>query len=118
MAADFPMTQGNTLPSLAFICLNPDKTPADLSAGGTSAIIRFRMLDDDEGSATEAPVVIPGDVAGKVRYDWIAGDTDTPGTMLAEFEVTFPDGRTETFPNGKGDEFPSGYVRIKVKPRV
>jgi Rib/alpha/Esp surface antigen-like repeat protein len=34
-----------------------------------------------------------------VRYALQNGDTDTPGTYKAEYQVTFPDGSIETFKN-------------------
>jgi hypothetical protein len=37
-------------------------------------------------------------VNGVVSYGWQTGDTDTPGTYYAEWEVVWNDGTQETFP--------------------
>ena len=44
---------------------------------------------------------------GVVEYAWAAGDTDTAGTHLAEFQVTFPGGLPATYPN-------RGYLLVEI----
>ncbi len=46
---------------------------------------------------TGVTVTDPGN--GAIQYDWVSGDTDTPGTYYAEFQVTYTDGSVESFPN-------------------
>lgn len=46
---------------------------------------------------------------GKVSYDWIAGDTDTPDTYQVEFEITWPNAEPQTVPN-------EGYRTIVIEP--
>ena len=54
------------------------------------------------GSAT-----VLDDDAGRVRYAWQTGDTDTPGTFQVEFEVEYSTGEIETFPN-------DGFLAIEI----
>ncbi len=35
---------------------------------------------------------------GKVRYQWLSGDTDTAAVYLGEFEITYTDGQKLTVP--------------------
>jgi len=51
-------------------------------------------------------LAFPND-AGRVRYAWQTGDTDTPGTFQGEFEVTYSTGEIETFPN-------DGFLAIEI----
>jgi hypothetical protein len=50
-------------------------------------------------------------VNGVVKYDWVAGDTETAGDFECEFEVTEADGALRTFPN-------DGYKLFKVLDHV
>ena len=43
-------------------------------------------------------VVVVNATSGVVRYDWALGDSDSPASSQAEFEVTFSDGRKQTAP--------------------
>ena len=54
---------------------------------------------------TEQPIL--DEDAGRVKYVWQTGDTDTAGTFQGEFEVTYTSGEIETFPN-------DGYIGIEV----
>jgi hypothetical protein len=54
---------------------------------------------------------IDGSNIGDVSYEWQAGDTDTPGLYLAEWEVTYTDTTVESFPNG-------GYTLVRVTAEV
>lgn len=72
---------------------------ADLSGLGTA--VKFIMRSRDTPTAApkvNAAAVIVDGVRGQVRYDWATGDTDTPGIYVAEWQVTYADGRKQTFP--------------------
>jgi hypothetical protein len=74
----------------------------------TAASVRFHMRPVGGGQVVvdaAASVVTP--LAGLVRYNWIAADTDTIGSYQAEFEVTYDDASIETFPN-------DGYIRVEI----
>lgn len=90
------LKQNDTSPTLDAILTDANGTVVDV----TDATVRFHMLKI--GATTlkidAAASVIDG-AAGHVRYALQNGDTDTPGTYKAEYQVTFPDGSIETFKN-------------------
>jgi len=45
---------------------------------------------------------------GVVSYTWVAGDTDTPGDYVAEWEVTFGGGVIESFPR-------PGFIHVTIE---
>ncbi|RCU47919.1 DUF2479 domain-containing protein [Haloplanus salinus] len=94
--ADFKITQNDTYPAISGTCKDDGGNPVDI----TGATVRFHL----KAPGSETPKVnesasILDAAAGRVAYQWIAGDTDTPGTFFAEFEVTHSDGNPETFPS-------------------
>ena len=85
--ATFTLKRGDTAPALRY-ALIPDTL--DLT-GGTVVFNVRRLLDRRPATiVTASPPV--------VEYQWQTGDLDSAGLFLAEFEVTYPDGRVETFP--------------------
>jgi hypothetical protein len=97
---DFTIKRGDRLPSIEAVLKDAANTIADLSGVGVS--VRFLMTARDAGVAPlNAPAVIVNGAAGRVRYDWQVGDTQTVGVYYAEFEVTFLSGKKETFPNAR-----------------
>lgn len=96
MTADFYIKQGDTRPPFEVTLLNADRDPVNL----TTATVQFRLstragtVPIIDGAATVVDAV-----NGVVAYQWGAGDTDTPGTYLAEFVVTTAS--QETFPNSR-----------------
>lgn len=82
-------------PVLSQIRRKSDGKPEDL----TGASIRFLMHAADGTVLVDTPA--GGQLPlkdGILRYDWVAGDTDTVGRHLALFEVVFPGGRKESYP--------------------
>lgn len=85
---------------------NGDLQPFIVPSGTT---VRFHMVQADTNEFTNQPMPSPGatkvdDVGyvtsgGGVGYQWVTGDTTLAGTFLAEFQLTFADGRILTIPN-------------------
>jgi hypothetical protein len=57
------------------------------------------------------PVIVTDANAGSVEYRWQTGDTDTPGTYLAEILCTYSDGKPQRFPQ-------RGYFYVVVEPKL
>jgi hypothetical protein len=74
----------------------------------TGAAVRFIMARKGATDALvdEQATIVDAD-EGIVKYSWASGDTATIGKFIAEWEVTFLDGRSETFPN-------STYLNVKI----
>ena len=94
---DFTIKRGDRLPPLTVTL----RDAAGAAVPLTGATVRFHMR---EIGAQEVKVNRPAQVVqppanGQVSYAWAAGDTDTPGTYYAEFQVTWSDGTVQTFPN-------------------
>lgn len=94
--ADFYIKKNDRLPEFIADLLDADGNPVDL----TSAIsVAFHMKA--KGAATakvNAAAEFVSRPIGRVKYVWVAADTDTAKVYQAEFEVTWAIG-TETFPN-------------------
>ena len=103
--ADFEIRAGDRLPAISATITDgrpapgfPDGAAVDL----TGTVVRFvmRVLDGSRPLLDAAAVVVDP-AAGEVVYEWGAGDTATPGTYLAEWQITFGDNRRLTVPNGQ-----------------
>jgi hypothetical protein len=107
----FTIKKGDTAPPLAIqIVQDSDNLPLDL----TSATATFTMYRNEDGSsvktnASTATIYAASD--GKVRYDWDAADTDTPGTYYGEFTITLQSGKKTTSP-------PEGYIVVEILDKL
>lgn len=74
--------------------------------------VLFLMRNRRAGLKASGPMAILDqsipDQLGLVTYSWQPEDTDAPGEYNAEFQVTWPAGKTQTFPA-------HGYVTIVVE---
>lgn len=84
------------------------KDSAGVKVNLTGATVKFIMKSTPTGTAkVNATALVMDAVNGIVQYNWAVGDTDTMGTFLGEFEITFADATKQTFPN-------DGYIEVRV----
>lgn len=103
--ADFTIKANDRLPTIeAVLGYAAPAVQADLDALATALAdpatrVSFimRKAGDPTPKVDKLAVVVDAP-ARRVRYEWVAGDTDTPGTYQAEWEVIFPTGKPQTFP--------------------
>ena len=88
---------------LAQILYKSTETAIDISG----ATITFNMVNtvtrERKINASGTGVTITDAANGKVKYDWQAGDLDTPGVYHVYFHVTPASGNPFTFPQGGPD---------------
>lgn len=94
--ADFTIGQDDLLPIIAATLKDEQGAAVDL----TGASCKFHMGIAGSPAKINATAVIDVAASGTVHYVWASGDTDTPGTYEAEWEVTYTAGsKPITFPN-------------------
>jgi hypothetical protein len=95
--ADFTIKSNDRLPSIqaAF-------ATAGAAVNLTSATSVKFIMKTATGNTVKVntPAVIVDATTGVVRYDWLSADTATPGSYIAEWEVTWGGGKKQTFPTG------------------
>lgn len=99
MSIDFTIAQNDLLPVLVAVLKDDNDTIVDLSGATVKFNMRARGATTTKVSA--ACVVSSPATDGEVTYNWQGTDTDTIGSFLGEFEVTFGSGKKLTCPNGK-----------------
>lgn len=105
---DFYIKTGDTTSSIAAILTDDDGDAVDISgatvrfhmapiSGATTPVINASANNDQSGVTN----------IGHVHYAWSAGQTATAGLYLAEWEVVYSSGATQTFPN-------AGYFLVQI----
>ena len=93
-------------PALDMQLKDGDGNALDVSID-TATAVNFIMKESEAGTIkVEAACTLlePDDAEqlngydGKVRYQWVEGDTDTAAVYLGEFEITYTNGQKLTVP--------------------
>jgi len=107
MNDQFYIKRGDTLPPLKATILESDGvTPVNL----TGMTVNFAMRDKAGNLILDRQAEVTDYLNGKVSYEWQSGDTDTAGTMLAEFEAS-AGSSVFTAPN-------DGYIKVVITEDV
>lgn len=102
MSTYFHIKVGDLAPSLTADLADGFGLPLDL----TGATVDFHMTDDTGVVVIDAAAEVVSAVPGRVRYNWVTGDTDVTGNYSAEFIVT-KDGVTQSFPT-------TNFTRVQI----
>jgi Rib/alpha/Esp surface antigen-like repeat protein len=92
----FYIKQNDTAPALQMTLTDPSNDPVDLTSAES---ITFHMRESGQAIKIEGEATVVDASAGTVKYDWAAGDTDTPGNYQCEVEITYTNGTVHTIPN-------------------
>lgn len=102
---------GDTAPVVNATLTDSSGAAVDLSGATVKFIMATSSTPRSVVVDAAATLVQVGDGSdnsrGKVRYDWLAADTATAGSYVAEFEVTFSDLKVQTFPT-------QGFVDVTI----
>lgn len=99
----------DTYPPFSVTLYDADGIAVDLTGSTVQFVMR---LEDVTTLKVDGAMTGPNggafDATGVAEYPWVAADTDTEGTYLAEYQVTFPaNAGKQTFPT-------KGYDRVIV----
>lgn len=109
MPADFYIDSGDTQPVLVDHLAYESGSPVNLTDATVALAMRSAYGADVVPLA--GTVTITGAVDGDVRYAFAASDTQTPGSYIAKWVVSFPDGSRMSFPT-------DGFITISVQENV
>ncbi len=98
----FYIKENDTLPPLKATLYGADGNVIDLT---NADVVTFAMWDGAVKLNREVTVVDA--VAGKVKLDWLTGDTDTPGTYKGQFKIVWLDLSEQRVPN-------RGYDKVVI----
>lgn len=98
---DFYLKKGDLLPVVdASLTLND----SGINAADVATVKFAYRREGGQWNVADAEVLEPNPM--KVRYEWEAGDTDKPGSYIAEWRLIYKDGGKLTLPNGpRGKEY-------------
>lgn len=105
----FQIKNGDTAPAYVVDLVdNADTAPTAINlTTATSVTLKMRATGTTGAPYLNEAMAITTAGSGRCTYEWQTGDTDTPGTYNAEFEIAWNDGTIETVPN-------AGYLTIVI----
>jgi hypothetical protein len=109
----FEIKSGNTLPALT-ATLSDDAGVVNLSGCTVELLLSEAPAHLTLETVSQATLVfkhagmVTSALTGGVAYQWAAGETDEPGSYLAEFKVTDALGRVKSYPT-------RGYILVLIK---
>lgn len=99
---DIEMKTGDLRPGVQATLTDNTGNPVNIAGATVRFVMATRASPREVVIDTAASNDQAGDGSdgskGKVSYEWVDGDTETAGTFLSEFEVTYASGITQTFP--------------------
>lgn len=93
--AAFEIKKGDRLPAIESTLTDAAGAAIDLT--NATAVFAFRL--NSGGAVKTGAATVTDAAAGKVKYSWAAGDTDTVGVYAAEWRLTFTGGVEMTVPS-------------------
>ena len=88
-----------------------DAFGAPVNVTGAAVVFSMRVKPAGALKVTRQTCAIVSGGTGRVRYEWIADDTDTADEYEGEFQVTYANGKIQTFPN-------DGHIPVVVTDEV
>ena len=84
-----------------------DAFGAPVNVTGASVVFSMRVKPAGTIKVDGEDAVIVTAGTGRVRYEWLAANTDTADEYESEFQVTYANGKIQTFPN-------DGYIPVVI----
>ena len=103
---EFEIKENDTSPALEGIIRDGFGSPINIT--GATVVLNTRLRPGGAVKVNGGAMAAVGSaVNGRVKYNWVAADTDTAGIYEAEIQITFSNGKVRTIP-------PKGYFIIDV----